>query len=80
MIKPIPGTHCEICLAPLQDTWHKHLCRYYHGVEHVCPECSLRLNEAFGPKFMKYFEDTGVGCLFDEIMWAETRTGKTFTR
>jgi hypothetical protein len=80
MIKPVPGTHCEICLSPLQETWHKHACKFYHGIEHVCPDCAARLDESFGVKFMKYFEDVYSGCLFDEIMWAEERTGVKFTR
>lgn len=79
MISPVPGTHCEICLVPAEDKFHKHECKFFHGIEYICPACCVRLDEAF-PRLVAYFQDTKVGCLFEEIKWAEERTGKKFER
>lgn len=79
MIKPVQGSHCEICLTPKQDDWHKHVCRFFHGYEYVCPSCVERLDKEI-PNLVKYFEDTGTGCLFEEIMWADARLNKEFVR
>jgi len=80
MIRPVPGTHCEVCLTPAQETFHRHECKFFHGIEYICADCGKRLDETFGPKFMAYFEYTKVGCLFEEIKWGEERTGNKFER
>ena len=80
MIDPVHGTHCEVCLKTVDDTFHYHECKFWHGIEYICQDCKIRLNETFGPKFVGYFEYTKVGCLFEEIKWAELRTNKTFLR
>jgi hypothetical protein len=79
MIKPIHGTHCEVCLSPVQEWFHKHECKMFHGIEYLCDKCIDRINLTFGNKLIKYLSEYG-GCLFDEIMYAEERTGNTFKR
>lgn len=79
MFKEIPGNHCEVCLAPVQDGFYKRHCRRFHGTEYLCPTCRIDLDRVMGPKTLAYIE-TVDGCLFEELMFAEERLKVVFKR